>query len=94
MITAGTAIRESLTLIEAAGAQASAVFLALDRQERGQIEGGMTDTSAIQQVEQEFGLPVIAIATLNDLIDYLKQQDDQEQQLEKMREYRERYGID
>ncbi len=49
--------------------------------------------SAIQQVEQEFKIPVVAIATLCDLIEYLKQQPDQERNLERMRAYRERYGI-
>jgi orotate phosphoribosyltransferase len=69
------------------------VFLALDRQERGQKDAQLTDTSAIQQVEADFGIPVVAIATLADLIEYLKLQPDQEQNLEHMRAYREQYGI-
>lgn len=93
VITAGTAIRESFEMIISVGATPSAVFLALDRQELGQKDGVLTETSAIQQVEAEFGIPVDAIATLNDLIDYLKQQDDQEQHLDKMRAYRSQYGI-
>ncbi|MEM7357644.1 MAG: orotate phosphoribosyltransferase [Pseudomonadota bacterium] len=93
VITAGTAIRESFEIINAAGASASAVFLALDRQELGQKDGQPTETSAIQQVEAEFGIPVIAIATLNDLIDYLGQQPEQEENLQKMHDYRARYGI-
>ncbi|MBL4673030.1 MAG: orotate phosphoribosyltransferase [Arenicella sp.] len=93
VITAGTAIRESFDLITAAGAKPSAVFLALDRQELGQKDGRLTETSAIQQVEADFGIPVIAIATLADLIEYLKLQPDQEQNLERMRVYREQYGI-
>jgi len=93
VITAGTAIRESFELISAAGAKPCAVFLALDRQELGQKDGKPTETSAIQQVEAEFGLPVVAIATLSNLIDYLKQQPDQAENLEKMRAYREQYGI-
>lgn len=93
VITAGTAIRESFEIINAAGAQASAVFLALDRQELGQKDGQPTETSAIQQVEAEFGIPVVAIATLNDLIDYLGQQPGQEENLQKMHDYRARYGI-
>jgi len=79
--------------ISAAGAKPCAVFLALDRQELGQKDGKPTETSAIQQVEAEFGLPVVAIATLSNLIDYLKQQPDQAENLEKMRAYREQYGI-
>ena len=93
VITAGTAIRESFELITNAGAKPSAVFLALDRQELGQKDGQPTETSAIQQVEAEFGIPVVAIATLSNLIEYLKQQPDQTENLEKMRAYREQYGI-
>ena len=93
VITAGTAIRESFDIINTAGAKACAVFLALDRQELGQKDGQPTETSAIQQVESEFGIPVVAIATFNNLIAYLEKQEGQEQQLDKMRSYREQYGI-
>jgi orotate phosphoribosyltransferase len=93
VITAGTAIRESFDLITAAGAKPSAVFLALDRQELGQKDGQPTEMSAIQQVEAEFEMPVVAIASLADVIEYLKLQPDQEQNLERMRAYREQYGI-
>lgn len=92
VITAGTAIRESFDLITAAGAKPTAVFLALDRQELGQKDGQPTETSAIQQVESEFGIPVVAIATLADVIEYLKEQPDQEDNLGCMRAYREQYG--
>ena len=93
VITAGTAVRESFELISQAGAKPAAVFLALDRQEKGQKDGAPTDTSAIQQVEAEFGIPVVAIATLADLIEYLKDQPEQEQNLVRMRAYREQYGV-
>ncbi|GAA6137041.1 orotate phosphoribosyltransferase [Arenicella sp. 4NH20-0111] len=93
VITAGTAIRESFEMISQAGATPKAVFLALDRQELGQKDGEPTEMSAIQQVEEEFGLPVVAIATMNDLIDYLKKQGDQEENLAKMMAYRSQYGI-
>ncbi len=93
VITAGTAIRESFDIIAAAGAKPSAVFLALDRQELGQKEGEPTETSAIQEIEAEFGIPVVAIATLSNLIEYLKQQPDQEENLLNMRAYRKKYGI-
>ena len=93
VITAGTAVRESFELITHAGAKPSAVFLALDRQEKGQKDGEPTDNSAIQQVEAEFGIPVVAIATLANLIEYLRTQPEQEQNLERMRAYRDRYGI-
>jgi len=93
VITAGTAIRESFEIIDAAGAKASAVFLALDRQEVGEKDGELTETSAIQQVEAEFRIPVIAIANLENLIDYIKNQEGQEEHLEKMYSYRDQYGI-
>jgi len=92
VITAGTAIRESFEIINASGASAKAVFLALDRQELGQQDGEPTTMSAIQQVETEFGIPVVSIATLGNLIDYLKEQGDTET-LDKMLAYREQYGI-
>ena len=93
VITAGTAIRESFEMITQAGATPKVVFLALDRQELGQKNGQPTETSAIQQVEEEFGLPVVAIATMNDLIQYLKQQPDQKDNLDRMRAYRDKFGI-
>ena len=93
VITAGTAIRESFEMITQAGASPKAVFLALDRQELGQTDGKPTEMSAIQQVEKEFGLPVISIATLAHLIEYLKKDSDQEENLSKMMAYREQYGI-
>lgn len=93
VITAGTAIRESFDLITQHQASPCAVFLALDRQEVGQKDGKPTDQSAIQQIEDEYDIPVVAIATLTDLISYLKQQDDQPEQLEKMRNYRDQFGV-
>ncbi len=88
VITAGTAIRESIDLITAQGAIPSAVFIALDRQERGNGE-----LSAIQEVECEFGLPVAAIAKLENLIDYLEKSADSTDDLERITRYRDIYGI-
>lgn len=93
VITAGTAIRESFGLIREAGAEPCAVFLALDRQERGQKDGEVTEYSAIQQVEKEFDIPVVAIATMENLIEYLKSQSDQQENLERMLAYRKKYGV-
>ena len=93
VITAGTAIRESFDIINAAGAKASVIYLALDRQELGQKNGKPTSQSAIQQVQEEFSIPVVAIATMKNLISYLKKQDNQGEHLEKMQSYREQYGI-
>src|SRR5690606_17336369 len=86
VITAGTAIRESLDIIRAAEAEPSGVVLALDRQERGQGE-----LSAVQEVERTLKLPVTSILKLDDLIAYLEQSGNAEQ-LEAMRRYRAQYG--
>ncbi len=87
VITAGTAIRESMEIIAAEGARPAGVVIALDRREKGQGE-----RSAIQEVESEYGIPVTAIARLEDLIDYLEQAGDP-QDLERVRAYRAQYGI-
>jgi orotate phosphoribosyltransferase len=88
VITAGTAVRESLALLAAHGAQAAGVVVALDRQERGQGEH-----SAIQEVERRYGIPVIPIACLDDLLTYLEEKSDYEQTLQTVQVYREQYGI-
>ena len=92
VITAGTAVRESLDLIRAAGAQPVGVALALDRQERGQ-----GTLSAVQEVEQAFALRCVSIVTLADLIEALAQSRDarvpiSDEQLTALRAYQERYG--
>jgi orotate phosphoribosyltransferase len=88
VITAGTAIRESMEIINEAGATPAGVVIALDRQERG-----TGSTSAIQEVEQNFGIPVISIIKLEDLISYLQQQKDMHQHLEAVSAYQKQYGI-
>jgi orotate phosphoribosyltransferase len=88
VITAGTAIRESMQIIAAAGASLSGVLIALDRQERGQAE-----LSAIQEVERDFNTKVIAIITLNDLINYLADQPEMAAHLEAVQAYRAEYGV-
>ncbi|MEO0367329.1 MAG: orotate phosphoribosyltransferase [Pseudomonadota bacterium] len=94
VITAGTAIKESIAMIKDYNAKPKAVFLALDRQEKGQADGVTTPYSAIQQIEQEYEVPIIAIATLQNLIDYLKEQPERENYLDRMRHYRDEFGID
>jgi len=89
VISAGTSIRESIQIIEAAGATPAGVVIALDRQERGQGE-----LSAIQEVEQQFGLRVGNIVRLDDLITYLQDKPDLEDALAAARAYREKYGIE
>lgn len=87
VITAGTAIREVVTILKNAGAQIAGVLVALDRQEKGQ-----GDLSAIQEVQQELEIPVHALITMKDLMDYLETKGDQEA-LAKMEDYRVKYGI-
>jgi orotate phosphoribosyltransferase len=92
VITAGTAVRESLDIIRSSGAEPVAVALALDRQERGQ--GTLT---AVQEVEKEHGLKCVSIVTLTDLIETLSRPADgrvrvSAEQLTSLRAYRERYG--
>ncbi|KAF0163766.1 MAG: orotate phosphoribosyltransferase [Rhodocyclaceae bacterium] len=89
VISAGTSVRESVDLIRAAGATPAAVLIALDRQERGQGE-----LSAVQEVERNYGIPVISVASLTDLIEYLSGHPELENKLAAVRDYRARYGID
>jgi len=88
VITAGTAIRESMDIIDAADAKPAGVVIALDRQERG--KGAL---SAIQEVEQSFNIPVVSIIQLGNLIAYLENQSGKEAQLEAVQAYRNEYGI-
>ncbi len=88
VITAGTAIRESMEIIQQNGADLSGVLIALDRQEKGKGE-----LSAIQEVERDFGTKVISIVTLGDLISYLKTNPAYAEFLPKVEEYRTNYGI-
>jgi len=93
VITAGTAVRESLQLITTAGAQPVAVALALDRQERGQ--GAL---SAVQEIQQQHGLKCVSVITLADLIDALSNPPDgrvriSAEQLTSLLAYRQRYGV-
>ena len=87
VITAGTAVRESLALIRARGAAPAALVIALDRMERGEGE-----TSAIRELEQRHGVPVIAIASLDDLTRWLEGRAGMHQHLKAIDEYRQLYG--
>ncbi|MFC3902137.1 orotate phosphoribosyltransferase [Acinetobacter marinus] len=87
VITAGTAIREVVTILKNAGAEIAGVLVALDRQERGQGE-----LSAIQEVQKELNIPVHALITMTDLMDYLEQKGETSS-LENMQAYRRQYGI-
>ena len=87
VISAGTSVRESIGIIDAAGARSAGIAIALDRQERGAGE-----RSAAQEVTVEYGLPCVAIAGLDDLILYLEAQAAGQIDLEAIQTYRERYG--
>ena len=88
VITAGTAIRESMTLIEQQLASLSGVLIALDRQERGNGE-----LSAIQEVERDFGTQVISIVSLADVVAYLTEKGGFDSEISAINTYRENYGI-
>ena len=88
VITAGTAIRESVDVIHNAGAMPAGIVLALDREEKGQ-----SDLSAVQEVQKEFGLPVISIIKLADLIEHLRNSANSDELLNAVQTYRQQYGI-
>ncbi|MBX6393817.1 MAG: orotate phosphoribosyltransferase [Burkholderiales bacterium] len=87
VMTAGTAVREAAAILEAHGAQLAGVAISLDRMERG-----TGDKSAVQEVEERYGVPVIAIATADDLLDYLKNEPEFAKYLQAISEYRRHYG--
>ena len=87
VITAGTSVRESVELIRAQGANPAGVLIALDRMERGQGE-----RSAVQEVQALFGIPVVAIATLDDLLSFLADRPEMRNQAAAVGVYRDQYG--
>ena len=88
VITAGTAIREVMQIIKAGGAEPAAVMVALDREERGQGE-----LSAIQEVERDFGIPVVSIVSLTQILAFLEDDEQLRKYLPAVQAYREQYGI-
>ncbi|BDP31639.1 orotate phosphoribosyltransferase [Vibrio vulnificus] len=88
VITAGTAIRESMEIIQASGADLAGVLVAIDRQEKGKGE-----LSAIQEVERDFACAVISIVSLSDLITFLEEKGDAAEHLDAVKAYRAQYGI-
>lgn len=89
VITAGTAVREVMTLIEQHDAKPAGVVIALNRQEKGS-----GDLSAIQEVERDYGVPVVSIISLNDLMAYLQAKAGDETLLQRITDYRARYGVE
>ncbi len=94
VMSAGTAVRESIAMIQGAGAVPCGVAVAIDRQEKATENGQDVDHSAVQYVRRELGMHVINIAQLDDLIQYLSENDTPEmvQHLPKVKAYRNRYG--
>ncbi len=89
VITAGTAVRESIGLIRAAGAEPAGVLVALDREE----VGGRNRVSAARELEESVGVPIRSIISLTDLVDHLEEDDEYAQHLKSVRAYRNRYGV-
>jgi orotate phosphoribosyltransferase len=88
VITAGTAIREVMDIVEGAGAEAVGVIVAVDRQERGTGE-----LSAIQEVERDFGVPVVSIIDFGQIVQYVEESGRHAEHLEAIRAYRDEFGI-
>lgn len=88
VISAGTSVRESVDIIRAEGAQPAGVVIALDRQERG-----TGARSAVQEVEQDIGVPVAAIVRLQHVIELLQDDPEKAEHLRAIRRYRETYGV-
>ncbi len=93
VISAGTSVRESVEIIRAAGAAPCGVVIALDRMERGQTEKGIAELSAVQEVERHFGIKVVSIAALDDLLAYLQGHPDMVQNLQAVQSYRNQFGV-
>ncbi|MBK9115949.1 MAG: orotate phosphoribosyltransferase [Betaproteobacteria bacterium] len=89
VITAGTSVRESVELIRAQGANPAGVLIALDRMERG-----LGDRSAVQEVRETYGIPVVAIATLDDLMAFLAGRPELHAHAAAVAAYRARYGVE
>ncbi len=88
VITAGTAIREVMAMVDQAGAQAAGVVIGVDRKERGN-----SDMSAIQEVEKQFSIPVVSIIDIDDILDYLNAKPDMKSLVKQIKEYRQEYGV-
>jgi orotate phosphoribosyltransferase len=93
VISAGTSVRESVAMIRAAGAEPAAVLIALDRMERGGKDGVLSPLSAVQEVSQMYGIPVISIASLADLFGYLESNPELARYKDAVAAYRQQYGV-
>jgi orotate phosphoribosyltransferase len=88
VISAGTSVRESVDLIRHAGAEPAGVVIALDRMERGTGE-----KSAVQEVREQYGIPVVAVVTLDNLVEFLERDANRRSELQAVAGYREKYGV-
>ena len=88
VITAGTAIREVMSIVEEVGAQAAGVVIGLDRKERG-----TSDKSAIQEVQDQFNIPVASIIDIDDILQYLKTKPEKSKVVADIDKYRQQYGV-
>ena len=86
VMTAGTAIKESMAILEAAGATGAGVLIGLDRCERGTAE-----LSAVQQVQQDWGLDVISVISLHDIIEWVEDNPEAIRHRDALQRYRDRY---
>ena len=93
VITAGTSVRESVDIIRQAGAEPAGVLIALDRMERAGADGQLSPHSAVQEVSQKYGIPVISIASLSDIMTYLEHNAELAAHQQSVAAYRARYGI-
>ena len=88
VITAGTAIREVMAILQSHDAEAAGVVIGLDRKERGN-----GDQSAIQEVESDFQIPVVSIIDIEDIMQYLRAEADNEDLANQIERYRQQYGV-
>jgi orotate phosphoribosyltransferase len=88
VISAGTSVRESVNLIRQCGAEPAGVVIALDRMERGAGE-----QSAVQEVREQYGIPVLPVVTLNNLVEFLERDAGRQTELQAVAGYRARYGV-
>ena len=93
VITAGTSVRESVDIIRNAGAQPAAVLIALDRMERAGADDALSELSAVQEVAHTYGIPVISIASLADIMALLDNDEQFAQHRGAVAAYREKYGV-
>jgi len=96
VISAGTSVRESVDMIRAAGATPCAVLIALDRMERSGKDGALSENSAVQEVVKTYGMPVVSIGNLEDLLEYISQAGAGEElaaNKEAVAAYRKQYGV-